>query len=356
MRRTGRAAWAAVMLALSVGAATAAQDRNGVGAAYEAALAVTPIPRSLGAERASWAREDDGDPDARARRIETLTAQAARDRRVRGLRPGLADLSSGCIDIGLKGCVSESGGYLARRDGPTLYWQVQDGFTDEDGISSGFVLLTSRPDGRTLEPLAWNTAPARYEPPRWVDAGEDETILSVPGVYHGSGGHNADLLFRWNGRGALVQIDNLAWRAELDARLPEGLEVWQGVDFIEDGFSARTALWRSDDGNCCPSGGSAMLSFDIRDDRMILTDVRIRDALAELAARTPADVFDWIGRAQGCAHWSGEEPYDPERAARIAAALHDLRCDALEADERTVRAAHADRPALLEAMNRVRAL
>ena len=356
MMRSGWAAWAAVMLALSVGGATSAQDMGEVEASYEAALAVTSTPVSLAAEQAAWARDGGGDPETRAWRIEALGEQAARDRRVRTLRPAATDLGRGCIDIGLKGCVSERGGYITRRDGPTLYWQVQDGFTDADGISSGFVLLALQSDGRTLMPLAWSVAPARYQAPRWVDASDGAVVLTVPGTYHGTGAHNADLMFRWDGSDArLVQIDNLSWWDDLDARLPEGLGAWKGVVFLDEGLSAHTALWRSDDGNCCPTGGEAMLDFQIENDRLVLTEVRATDALARLAERIPADVFAWVQRWEGCAHWGGEEPYDAERAAEIAAALRALNCETLEADEQALRAAHAARPAILEAIERARA-
>lgn len=356
MMRSGWAGWAVVMLALSVGGAAPAQDGREVETAYEAALAVTSTPVSLAAEQAAWARDGGGDPETRAWRIEALNAQAARDRRVRALRPVAADLARGCIDIGLQGCVSERGGYITRRDGPALYWQVQDGFTDADGISSGFVLLAPRPDGRTLVPLAWSVAPARYQTPRWADAPQGAVILTVPGTYHGTGGHNADLMFRWDeAAGRLVQIDNLSWWADLDARLPQGLGAWKGVDFLDEGLSAHTALWRSDDGNCCPTGGEAMLDFRIENDRLVLTEVRVQDALARLATSIPADVFAWVQRREGCAHWGGEEPYDAERAADIDAALRELDCETLDADEQALRAAHADRPAILEAIGRARA-
>ncbi|MGF7147116.1 hypothetical protein FHS96_000725 [Sphingomonas zeicaulis] len=55
--------------------------------------------------------------------------------------------------------------------------------------------------------------------------------------------------------------------------------------------------------------------------------------LAERVARQPAAVRAFIDRRTGCNHWAGEEPYDAPRRKQIEAALADLRCDRLDADE-----------------------
>ena len=41
---------------------------------------------------------------------------------------------------------------------------------------------------------------------------------------------------------------------------------------------AFTPLWRDGDGHCCGTGGTAILSFGIEGDRLILSDVVVRDA------------------------------------------------------------------------------
>lgn len=47
-------------------------------------------------------------------------------------------------------------------------------------------------------------------------------------------------------------------------------------------------------------------------------------------------VAELIDRIASCNHWLGEEPYDEDRAKEIDAAVGELRCDALEADEAKV--------------------
>ena len=64
-------------------------------------------------------------------------------------------------------------------------------------------------------------------------------------------------------------------------------------------------------------------------------------ALAALRRDMPADVSDFIRRAVICNHWAGEEPYDEDRRAQIAAAVGSLRCRALDADQAALRGKYA---------------
>lgn len=65
-------------------------------------------------------------------------------------------------------------------------------------------------------------------------------------------------------------------------------------------------------------------------------DLVERKALRAYRGAPPA-VRAFLERRAQCNHWGGEEPYDAERAAEIAAAVHKLRCDRIEADERRIR-------------------
>ena len=62
----------------------------------------------------------------------------------------------------------------------------------------------------------------------------------------------------------------MTWNETVGPLLPPDLQIWQGVDFdfddwFYDQLEARTPLWREDDGNCCPSGGWAIIHFVIED-------------------------------------------------------------------------------------------
>jgi len=55
----------------------------------------------------------------------------------------------------------------------------------------------------------------------------------------------------------------------------------------------------------------------------------------------PREVRDFIRRAVNCNHWAGEEPYNEERRAQMAAAVSSLRCRELDTDQKELRARYA---------------
>ncbi|MEH6665033.1 MAG: hypothetical protein V7678_09275 [Brevundimonas sp.] len=358
---TGLAAAAALTMGAVGAAAQPAAAPSELETAFEMARQLSPVPLSLDREQAEWAEYGDRSPEGLARRIDDLTARAARDRAARDLRTTLAELARACVPITLRDCHTASGGYVTRQDGPTLYWQIQGGFTERDGVGGGFVLLQLEADGTTLRPVAWDFEGFAYQQPEWAGgaSGPDgDLFVAVAGVHDGTGARNADVMFRLaeDERRPLFQIDNFSWRDTLDDRLPQGLEVWKGVNFAYEALMADTALWRTSDANCCPTGGEAYMDFEIRDDRLTLTGVQVNDALTALVERVPADVFAWVRRRVTCDHWAGEEGYDAGRAAQIEAALSGGRCDALEADGQALRRTHAEDEAILDILARAGAM
>lgn len=270
-----------LIVALLTSAAAAPQDRQRqaeTAFAFAAARAASPTPLRLDREQAEWRLDrasggaDVAETDARW--AERWTTSAARDARVRSLAVAGDSLPRACVDIGLDGCTTPTGGYLNIR-GQLLMWQLQDGFTPQEGKSAGYVLLSG---SDRLRAEAWGHEGVWYEAPKivWV---EDQAYIGVAGVMAGTGSYNADALYRFT-PGAdqpLTEIDNETWRdTDLPALLPQGLEVWKGVSFNYDTLTARTALWRPSDGNCCPTGGEAGLVFEIRGDRLVLTQL-LRD-------------------------------------------------------------------------------
>lgn len=190
-------------------------------------------------------------------------------------------LDTTCIATDLKNCVVMNSGRINKDGGddtgaPMLAWQTQTGFTDTDGTLGGFVVLTHK-DG------AWSVLDSgfdgyRFEPPR---IGMDGALLHFPGYSGGTGAYNVDRLYLFGDTGAAVyredwqQIDIETWRDSIGDKLPKGLEIWKGVDFdFADWFygemNARTPLWKPDDGNCCPTGGEAIIHFEIDEAEHIL--------------------------------------------------------------------------------------
>jgi len=323
-------------------------------AAFEAARTASPTSPQLEAEHREWlhyrALDEHGyGADGDDERILDLNRRTQRDRALREVTLTSPESLGSCMGSALKGCSSRAAGWLSSPDGDRLFWQLQDGFTDENGITGGFMLLSSGGMG-PVRPGAWAFEGYRYEAPTLLTV-EGKMYVAVAGRMAGTGNGNADALFRWEPDAAepLVQIDNWSWREQLAGQLPTGLEVWKGVDYryADNELWAWTKLWQPNDGNCCPSGGEAMLSFEIRDDVLVLSGANVREPLLDAAMTVPTEVFDWMGRKLLCDHWQGEEGHDPDRQARISAAVRELRCEAEPADGTALKVKYADNPMLV---------
>ena len=75
-----------------------------------------------------------------------------------------------------------------------------------------------------------------------------------------------------------ADVDIESWRDTLPARLPAGLGVWKGVRYNFTALRSSSPLWRTDDANCCPTGGRADFAFAVRDGVLTVTDVQARPA------------------------------------------------------------------------------
>lgn len=168
-----------------------------------------------------------------------------------------------------QGCRVTSSGILWGKDSQSIYWQMMDGASGEDGIGAGIVLWAGTGYG-TAKLVGWSFDGVVYDPPRLTQDG----MIWVPGRVMGTGNGNADLLFAWDAATKGWQdIDLDSWRDALPAKLPKGFGIWKGVDYDFEGMGAFSKLWRDKDGNCCPSGGEARLEFAIERRRLVLKDV-----------------------------------------------------------------------------------
>lgn len=243
-----------------------------IDAAYREALRLSPLPRDVEADQAYW--RDGGDDSVSAEfHLERLQRRIAYDRRARALRVQPADLEKGCLEIELKGCGVSGGGFLPAGDGHTLYWQTQEGFTDEDGVGAGVVVLERRGGSRALTPVVWTSEGGTYEAPILIPQGEGEWLLVLSGVSRGTGAGDMLRMLRFK-NGVWRQIDT-DWQSRAGALL-KGREVrhrpyWS----FHDGMRAITPLWNASDAQCCGEAGTALLEFDIVDDKLTLQEVKM---------------------------------------------------------------------------------
>ncbi|HET9639476.1 MAG TPA: hypothetical protein VFP12_09745 [Allosphingosinicella sp.] len=61
----------------------------------------------------------------------------------------------------------------------------------------------------------------------------------------------------------------------------------------------------------------------------------------------PQKVATFIERRANCNHFTGEEPYDPERAAFLSKTIRELKCARIARDERKLTRSYRDRPEIL---------
>jgi hypothetical protein len=86
-------------------------------------------------------------------------------------------------------------------------------------------------------------------------------LLRMPVRLSGTGAFNHHFLFLWRDR-AWQEIDAEGWLQEL--KLPPGHGVWKGVVVDPRTFTVRSSVWRTGDGNCCPSGGEVEVRLTLR--------------------------------------------------------------------------------------------
>ncbi|MET0251417.1 MAG: hypothetical protein ABW203_04485 [Novosphingobium sp.] len=74
-------------------------------------------------------------------------------------------------------------------------------------------------------------------------------------------------------------------------------------------------------------------------------------ALRARVGHAPRAVAAFIERRASCNHFTGEEPYDKERAAYLNRVIRELRCERIDRDERRLRSAYRRRPAILRLLD-----
>lgn len=311
----------------------AARAQEAVEAAYRDALAVTPLPRTLAAEHDAWRGwRGEVEPGARdtldADRLDELRTGEAVDRAMRAWSTPRAEFGAVCPPLGLEDCQVVEGGFLRRplEDGlgDPLHWLRLRGSGAWGGRIEGVVLLAGND---RLVPVVWASRAFWHEPPQVAEDGDDD-LLALPATHDGTGRMNADLLFRWTVDGRFIEIDQGPFRAQLDAALPPGLEIWKGLLFHWPAMMAETSLWRASDANCCPSGGEAWMDLRVEGETLVLAAFVPRDSLLQAIEGHSVDMLTWAALRKDCQRAREEADSDalacPGLREREAALLADL--------------------------------
>jgi len=248
--------------------------------AYLQAMAVTLAPRSLRGEQLRWlternaAKTIDDLRDSYRRRIALLSEQARQWQSVRREVSEQAARQS-CIvppDPPDGTCsVEEFASVAGSNDG--LAFQLQNYQTPQYRAGGGVVVF--RRQGTMLLPIVLSAiVDARFGTPRIIQSPAGK-LLDVPGSMDGTGAFNAGSLYALEGDKP-EEIDIESWLDDLAKRLPKGWGAWKGIFPDYRTLSASTALWKTGDGNCCPTAGRATTKLGIRDRRLVIVDLHIR--------------------------------------------------------------------------------
>lgn len=235
--------------------------------AHAAAVALSPVPHVLEESHHYW-RIDGADP-ADESYLDVLQRRIRQDRAARDLRVTPEALSRGCVELTLKGCASRAGGFL-RHGGTVLWWQLQDGYTEEDGVGGGIIVFEA--EGNRLRPILWDFDGGRYDAPLLipVDAG---LLLIAPGLSRGTGSGDSTVMAILRD-GEWRPVDT-RWQERAREKLG-GFSVYHQPRWDFEQMSAWTPLWREGDAGCCGTAGTADIDFDIVEDRLTAVGVRLK--------------------------------------------------------------------------------
>ena len=176
-----------------------------------------------------------------------------------------------CLGTELSACKVATAGYATSSDDThRIAWQTQTGYTLEDGILGGIVLLEPSGDGWSIFATAYDAA--HYGTPRLIDTG----LLHVPGVGLTDVSPTADLLFAHDTATAdWAPIDITSWKQMVDPMT--GIMLYKGVDYDFEAMTGR-ALFRVDkDAYGGPAHGTVVITFVLEDRTLAYQYQRIAD-------------------------------------------------------------------------------
>jgi len=245
---------------------------------FTSALAMTLRPAMLRLDQIAWLAQRDKlttADDLRAayrNRASELSRLAEAWRAFRRPVP-LDEARTHCLappDAPADACTVEI--FASVPDGRGLYYQ-QQAYRDGDFRAGGGVVVLREEDNRLMPIAAVAEDAAHYAAPSLLSSPAGQ-LLVVPGHLEGTGNFNVGALYRREGD-TFLEIDTQSWLADLERRLPQGWGAWKGIYPDFETFAASTPLWKSGDGNCCPTAGRADLAFGLRDGRLVIRELKI---------------------------------------------------------------------------------
>jgi hypothetical protein len=142
-------------------------------------------------------------------------------------------------------------------------------FDGEDRIRWKSILVKTK-SGQYREIYHLQPTEANIEPSFLVKAGEIE-LLGTRDQIPGSGAYCYEAYFQFGEDGA-VQIDFSLLASAATSVLPSGTTIRKGSGLDLESLSYRSPVWKQDDAECCPTGGTLSVRFRVQGGRVVVTD------------------------------------------------------------------------------------
>lgn len=158
---------------------------------------------------------------------------------------------------------------LARRPGQTYVGSMYDSFP-----SHNTAVVIFEADGEMAKPI-WadltdqSSFGTWYKTPR-ILVTKLGTILEVV-IRSGPKVEPHDKHLLWQS-GQWQLLDTNSWRSEVDRRVPGAWSVRMSVDMVN--MRTEGPVWKGDDAMCCPSGGTVIIDFTLRGQRLEIKELK----------------------------------------------------------------------------------
>lgn len=238
--------------------------------AYLQALALSPLPYEVERDQQVWTGAAVDMRFSEQNYLVSLQARIRQDQKAGAVRTKPEALDT-CIDVVMMGCEVTSAGFLSAGDQGRLWWQIQTGFTEEDGVGGGLIVFEETIESE-LKPILWTFEGAQYETPSLERQGDRDWLLIVPGISRGTGSGDMTVMMLW--RDSRWRPVDTNWQSRVGDQL-KGMEVWHQPRWAFPRLVASSPLWRPGDAGCCGTGGTADMEFDIIDERLTLIEANI---------------------------------------------------------------------------------
>jgi hypothetical protein len=115
-----------------------------------------------------------------------------------------------------------------------------------------------------------------YETPQIIRTAAGN-ILHIPIVVDGTGHGNESEYYLWENQEWRL-LDAASWLDDLRKQLPPDLAIWKGVWPDLKTMQVVAGLYRSNDANCCPTGGVVRAKLAIRSGQFVIESIAVEPA------------------------------------------------------------------------------